>query len=65
MIERQLMRMGVRYERASQARDYGLLIQLERELRDIESDTDFWITPFVVRGRNIIRRRLGLERIEV
>ena len=61
-----LVRIGAKYERADQKRDFDTLIMLDKEILFWhEKLSETWIAPFIVRGRNNIRRARGQEEIHV
>lgn len=61
-----LVRLGAMYERAEQRRDFGALIEIERQINAIaDANENVYVDSAVLRGRNVIRRAHGLEEIHV
>ena len=62
-VEVKLSKLGGMFERADQAREFDKITQIEKEIQAIYETTDFWITPYIVRGRNVIRKARKQELI--
>lgn len=65
-IEQQMIRLGGAYERARLAQDWGTGAFIESAINDrCNEHPTLWLAPFIVRGRNVIRRHRHLEPVHV
>ncbi len=63
-VSARLVRLGGRYERAIQARDFDTAIAAEREICELAPLDENIVPQFaVVRGRNFVRRLRGQEEV--
>ena len=64
LFEAHLIRLGGAYERAYESCQFDAMIALEQEIGKLQAEQpEAWLTPWLVRGRNVIRRCRGLEDI--
>lgn len=66
-IAARLVRLGGEYERASEARDYDRMVEIDQDiarLGDSLSEDYAW-EILVIRGRNIVRRPRGLDELHI
>jgi len=62
MLSKKLIQLGGEYEKSSLPRR----IEIEKELKVLRQENpEIWITLFVVRGQNVIRRIRKQEKIYV